>query len=167
MLIVNVHDWYTAAKKFYGNGNVDYRNLVQDLFGNQVKLAYGRQSEKQVPRFATLLKKLGFQLDFGKPQYEIDMALEISRFLHRGYRECVYLGSQNLALIEAVRKLAWEYGVTLVPVGFKLGFPNDEQFELDERNLMVTSEPVGMSTESTVDTPGDSGITPVPETSSS
>lgn len=79
-LLVDVHSLYMGCNRKYPGTVLDYGALLSEITGEGFKLfvktAYGRQPEENVPQFAKVLRRLGFDLKFGSGPHNVAMAVE-------------------------------------------------------------------------------------------
>lgn len=120
-LIVDCHSLYTGAEKSYPNFVVNYAELVSyyartgtTLFH---KIAYGRQPEQKVRPFATMLKKLGFDLEFFDRPHGVRMALFVAGLIESRATDQIVIGSSDPA-VGPILRYARDRGIYTSAFGF-------------------------------------------------
>jgi hypothetical protein len=122
-LLVDVHNLYIAINKKHPGKVLNYTALVKfledekyDLFH---KVAYGRQPEEKVRSFSTMLKKNGFEVNFGNTPHNIEMALKAADLIHTSKVDTLILGT-NYFEAGRILRYARDHGINAISLGIDL-----------------------------------------------
>lgn len=119
-IICDVHNLYIAINKKYPGKVLNYTSLVQFLVQQEYelfrKIAYGRQPEEKVRSFSTMLKKNGFEVQFGNTPHNIEMALAAADLIHTSKIDTLIVGT-NYFEAGRILRYARDHGVNAISMG--------------------------------------------------
>ena len=122
-LLVDVHNLYIAINKKHPGKVLNYTALVKFLEDEQYdlfhKVAYGRQPEEKVRSFSTMLKKNGFEVNFGNTPHNIEMALKAADLIHTSKVDTLILGT-NYFEAGRILRYARDHGINAISLGVDL-----------------------------------------------
>jgi hypothetical protein len=106
-LLVDLNDLYNRIQERFGpNRRLKILNYVHALEGCghmlTYKIAYSRQTPRQVGPFLSMLKANGFETHFAATQWNVSMALRVAEMIPN--IDCLVLGTANA---EMSRALEW------------------------------------------------------------
>lgn len=122
-LLIDVHNLYLAINKKHPGKVLNYTALVKFLDDEQYdlfyKVAYGRQPEEKVRSFSTMLKKNGFEVNFGNTPHNIEMALKAADLIHTSKVDTLILGT-NYFEAGRILRYARDHGINAISLGVDL-----------------------------------------------
>lgn len=122
-LLVDVHSLYQGCARKYPGQVLDY-GLIGGWLGSLgntyfVKTAYGRQPEASVQAFANVLRRAGYDLEFGPGSKTVNLALEAAQLSICGSIDNLILGTNN-AELAPVMVFARRQGIYTSVFGFDI-----------------------------------------------
>jgi hypothetical protein len=122
-LLIDVHNLYLAINKKHPGKVLNYTALVKFLDDEEYdlfyKVAYGRQPEEKVRSFSTMLKKNGFEVNFGNTPHNIEMALKAADLIHTSKVDTLILGT-NYFEAGRILRYARDHGINAISLGVDL-----------------------------------------------
>jgi uncharacterized LabA/DUF88 family protein len=123
VLIADVHNLYMACNQKYPGNLLNYSGLLEEFTKQGYvflqKIAFGKVNEDRVQPFATMMKRIGFELVFGNSPHNIEMALRVAEIVNNRAADCIVLGT-NYYEAARILKYARQKGVHTIAFGFEL-----------------------------------------------
>jgi DNA-binding LacI/PurR family transcriptional regulator len=122
-ILCDVHNLYIAINKKYPGKVLNYTALINFLVAQEYdlfhKVAYGRQPEDKVRSFSTMLKKNGFEVQFGNTPHNIEMSLKAANLIHTSKIDTLIVGT-NYFEAGRILRYAKDHGINAIAMGCEL-----------------------------------------------